>query len=126
MAETRTIYAGRRRLRALERGWTAGERLLNRLAGWQASNPFYHLGTLAIFLLFVLIGTGIYLTIFYRPGSDRAYGSVVALSATWPGSLMRSIHRYAADALILVTEWNEFKQLDMERIKSLMRQPILI
>jgi UDPglucose 6-dehydrogenase len=32
----------------------------------------------------------------------------------------------AADALILVTEWNEFKQLDMVRVHSLMRQPVLI
>jgi len=31
-----------------------------------------------------------------------------------------------ADALILVTEWNEFKQLDMMRIKATMRQPILL
>ncbi len=31
-----------------------------------------------------------------------------------------------ADALLLATEWNEFKQLDFERIKSLMRQPILM
>ena len=31
-----------------------------------------------------------------------------------------------ADALMLVAEWNEFKQLDMERIKGLMRQPILM
>ena len=31
-----------------------------------------------------------------------------------------------ADALILMTEWNEFKQLDMERIKGLMRQPVLM
>jgi UDPglucose 6-dehydrogenase len=30
------------------------------------------------------------------------------------------------DALILVTEWNEFKQLDMGRVKSLMREPVLI
>jgi UDPglucose 6-dehydrogenase len=30
------------------------------------------------------------------------------------------------DALILVTEWNEFKQLDMNRVKSSMRQPVLI
>jgi UDPglucose 6-dehydrogenase len=30
------------------------------------------------------------------------------------------------DALILLTEWNEFKHLDMPRIKSLMRQPIFI
>ncbi len=31
-----------------------------------------------------------------------------------------------SDALIVVTEWNEFKHLDMARIKKLMRQPILI
>jgi UDPglucose 6-dehydrogenase len=31
-----------------------------------------------------------------------------------------------ADAVILVTEWNEFKQLDMERMKGLMRQPVLM
>ncbi len=30
-----------------------------------------------------------------------------------------------ADALALVTEWNEFKQLNMERIKALMREPNL-
>ncbi|RME73628.1 MAG: UDP-glucose/GDP-mannose dehydrogenase family protein [Chloroflexi bacterium] len=30
------------------------------------------------------------------------------------------------DALILVTEWNEFKHLDMRRIKSLMKQPVFI
>ncbi|MDY6874894.1 MAG: UDP-glucose/GDP-mannose dehydrogenase family protein [Chloroflexota bacterium] len=31
-----------------------------------------------------------------------------------------------ADALMLVAEWNEFKQLDMEHIKELMRQPVLM
>ena len=31
-----------------------------------------------------------------------------------------------ADGLILVTEWNEFKQLDMARIKASMRRPVLI
>jgi UDPglucose 6-dehydrogenase len=31
-----------------------------------------------------------------------------------------------ADALLLVTEWNEFKQLDMSRIKRSMRQPVLV
>jgi UDPglucose 6-dehydrogenase len=31
-----------------------------------------------------------------------------------------------ADALILVTEWNEFKNVDLERIKGLMKQPVLI
>jgi UDPglucose 6-dehydrogenase len=31
-----------------------------------------------------------------------------------------------ADALILVTEWNEFKQLDMARIRASMRTPVLM
>ncbi|MGW8249110.1 MAG: UDP-glucose dehydrogenase family protein, partial [Anaerolineales bacterium] len=29
------------------------------------------------------------------------------------------------DALIVVTEWNEFKQLDFERVRQLMRKPVL-
>ncbi|HEU0166711.1 MAG TPA: UDP-glucose/GDP-mannose dehydrogenase family protein [Chloroflexota bacterium] len=31
-----------------------------------------------------------------------------------------------ADAVLLVTEWNEFKQLDMKRVKDSMRTPFLI
>ena len=31
-----------------------------------------------------------------------------------------------ADALVLATEWNEFKQLDFKRIKSIMRQPVIV
>lgn len=31
-----------------------------------------------------------------------------------------------ADALVVVTDWNEFKQLDMERVCRSMRRPVLI
>ncbi|MGD2144194.1 MAG: nucleotide sugar dehydrogenase, partial [Anaerolineae bacterium] len=31
-----------------------------------------------------------------------------------------------ADAILLVAEWNEFKQLDMERVRGLMREPVLL
>ncbi len=30
------------------------------------------------------------------------------------------------DALVICTEWNEFKQLDLPRLKSVMRQPIVV
>lgn len=119
MPKARLIYAGRRRLRAIERVWTAIERPITRLSALaeplRPYNPFYHLGTIEIFLLFVLIATGVYLTILYRPGSDRAYQSVAAISATWHGSIMRGAHRYASDALILVAFLHAFKILVMDR-----------
>ncbi|MBB4051389.1 UDPglucose 6-dehydrogenase [Devosia subaequoris] len=31
-----------------------------------------------------------------------------------------------ADALVLVTEWNEFRSLDLERLKSLMKTPVFV
>jgi UDPglucose 6-dehydrogenase len=29
------------------------------------------------------------------------------------------------DALVVITEWNEFKQLDLEKIKGCMRNPVI-
>jgi UDPglucose 6-dehydrogenase len=29
------------------------------------------------------------------------------------------------DALVVVTEWNEFKQLDLEKVKSLLKSPVI-
>jgi UDPglucose 6-dehydrogenase len=31
-----------------------------------------------------------------------------------------------ADALVIVTEWNEFRALDLKRVKSLLKSPILV
>src|SRR5689334_2974726 len=31
-----------------------------------------------------------------------------------------------ADALVLITEWNEFRQLDLRRVKQMMRRPIIV
>jgi UDPglucose 6-dehydrogenase len=31
-----------------------------------------------------------------------------------------------ADALVLATEWNEFKQLDFKKLKSIMKQTVIL
>ena len=31
-----------------------------------------------------------------------------------------------SDALVIITEWSEFKELDLRKIKSLMRNPLII
>lgn len=119
MAKQRTIYARRRILRTLEKGWTTWERIVNRLTkiGPKIApyNPFYHLGTLTIFLLIVLTATGVFLTIFYRPGSDRAYQSVMGISGSWFGLLIRTLHRYASDAIIIVAFLHALKMFVSDR-----------
>ncbi len=98
----RKHYRERRFLRRLEGAWTRGERLLDRLTG-SFHNPLYHTGTIAIFLIAVIFVTGVYLTVFYRPGMGRAFASVDGITATWFGAFTRTLHRYASDALIVVS-----------------------
>ena len=31
-----------------------------------------------------------------------------------------------ADVLLLITEWNQFRALDLDRVKSLMRAPVMV
>jgi ferredoxin len=110
----RRLYPERRLLRRAEGFWAGGERLLNRLTA-SPFNPLFHLGVLSIFLLIVLTVTGAYLTIFYRPGADRAYATVATIDASWLGSLMRTIHRYAADGLIVTVVLHALKMLLSDR-----------
>jgi UDPglucose 6-dehydrogenase len=42
----------------------------------------------------------------------------------WCGDAYEAMQ--GADALAIVTEWNEFRALDLDRARTLMRQPILI
>ncbi len=110
----RTTYFQRRGWRQAERFWSYVEAGINRLTSTRF-NPLYHLGTLALFLLGVLLVTGIYLTIFYRPGADRAYETVAGISASPLGLLMRSVHRYAANALVVVVVLHALKMLLSDR-----------
>ncbi len=111
---TPNLYPQRKTLRALERIWVRLEGLVNRFTK-SDFNPFYHLGTLTIFMLVVLLVTGAYLTVFYRPGLDVAYATVEKIDAHWLGSMMRSVHRYSSDAMILLIVLHLLKMLFSDR-----------
>ncbi len=98
---TRKLYTERRFMRTLEKGWISIEGAISRFAR-SDFNPFHHLGTLTIFMLVVLIVTGVYLTLLYRPGAEAAYATIEKISSTWYGALIRSVHRYASDAMIIL------------------------
>jgi NAD(P)H-flavin reductase/quinol-cytochrome oxidoreductase complex cytochrome b subunit len=80
----------------------AVERRFNAMFG-DALNPFYHLGAIAYFLLWIAVGSGLYLYIFFSTGVAEAYQSVEQLTHNqwWLGGIMRSLHRYASDAMVL-------------------------
>jgi ferredoxin len=86
-----------RSMRALERG---GDRLF----GSQA-NPLRQLGALCVLLFWITLGSGAYIYIYFDTSASNAHASIEALSRDqpWLGGLVRSLHRYAADAFALVT-----------------------
>ena len=78
------------------------EKVFNAIFG-ERLNPLYYLGAITYFLLWVVIGTGLYLYAFFETGVTVAYGSVESLThGQWfAGGVLRSVHRYASDALVV-------------------------
>ena len=66
-------------------------------------NPFYYLGAIAYFQLWIVVGSGLYLYAFFETSVGSAYASVEALThgQRWAGGIMRSLHRYASDGMVL-------------------------
>ncbi|GAB2593888.1 hypothetical protein GCM10027034_28630 [Ramlibacter solisilvae] len=66
-------------------------------------NPFYHLGALAFFLFWLVAGSGLYLYVFFETGVAEAHASVESLThGQWfAGGILRSLHRYASDAMVV-------------------------
>ena len=89
-------------MRLLERGARRTLIAIDAAATWlygSTWNPIHQSGTVAVAMLLALIGTGLYLLLFYRLGSP--FASVTRLAADpWLGAWIRSLHRYASDVFI--------------------------
>lgn len=104
-------------VRILERGSRRAIRALDAVAtrvfGWSA-NPVHQTGTVAVAMLLVLIGTGLYLLIFYRVGSPTA--SVARLAADpWLGGWLRSLHRYSSDIFVIAVVLHALRMFAQSR-----------
>jgi len=59
----------------------------------------------------------------YDPaGMDEA--KKLLTDVDWCGGVYEAIE--GADAIVLVTEWNEFRSLDLDRVKTLMKRPVMV
>lgn len=85
-----------------QKAFERAEAGLNPVFGREA-NPLYHLGALAFYFYWILAVSGLYLYIFFETSIHGAYQSVEALSVEqwYLGGVLRSLHRYATDALII-------------------------
>lgn len=105
--------------RPFERLALAVENPVNRLIGNTQLNPFYHTGTIALFLLLVVAFTGFYLFLFFQYGFEASYTAVqTRIEAPILARTIRAVHRYASGALVITTLLHAFRMLFMERFKG--------
>ena len=66
-------------------------------------NPLYYLGAISYFLMWLVIGSGLYLYVFFKTSVSEAHASVEHLTHAQPyvGGVLRSVHRYASDGVVV-------------------------
>jgi ferredoxin len=105
--------------RALGNLFDAAGSLLELVFG-SGLNPLRHLGALTIFLLWIVLVSGIWLFIFFRTSIDGAYESVEYLTHQqwYLGGVMRSLHRYASDGAIVTLALHMLREWTLDRYRG--------
>jgi cytochrome b6 len=70
-------------------------------ADLQAESPWYQLGGMYYLTWMVVLFTGVILIAIYLPTTAQAFNSVDVLSHVPLGSLLRGMHKYSGDAMII-------------------------
>jgi hypothetical protein len=83
-------------------------------------NPIAQLGTLGWFLFWIVTASGICVYVFFDTGVTQAWDSLERLSRDrwWLGGIMRSLHRYASDALVIVVLLHAAREFAMDRMRG--------
>ena len=83
-------------------------------------NPLYHLGSITFMLFWLVAGSGLYLYVFFETSVTGAYASVEALThRQWfGGGIIRSVHRYASDAMVLTMLLHMLRHFAFNRFRG--------
>jgi len=83
-------------------------------------NPLYHLGTLSFFLFWIILVSGIYLFIPFHGSLEGAHASVEYMTHEqwYVAGIMRSLHRYASDAVVITVLLHMFKEFASGRYRG--------
>jgi len=76
-----------------------------------------HLGAIGFLLFWMLAASGIYLYLRFDTSATGAYTSIGELE-WWFGGVLRSLHRYAADAFVVVTIAHLIRELWLGRFRG--------
>ena len=86
----------------------------------QRGNPLSHLGSLGWYFFWIVAGSGIYLYIFFDTGVTDAYASVEYMTNDqwYAAGVMRSLHRYASDALVIIALLHMLREFALDRMRG--------
>ncbi len=95
------------------------EAIGNRVFG-DRLNPMYYLGATSYWMFWIVVASGLYVYVFYETGVDKTYASMEAIThGQWfAGGIMRSVHRYASDAMVLTMLLHMLRHFAFDRYRS--------
>jgi quinol-cytochrome oxidoreductase complex cytochrome b subunit len=86
----------------------------------QRNNPIANLGSLGWYFFWIVAASGIYLYLFFDTGITDAYASVeyITNDQWYAAGVMRSLHRYASDALVIVVFLHILREFSLDRMRG--------
>ncbi len=81
-------------------------------------NPLYQIGATTFFLFWIVTASGLYLYAFFETSVAGAYSSVEALTHGHLGGIVRSLHRYASDAIVLTMGLHMLRHFAFDRLRG--------
>lgn len=109
-------------LRAADRATSFVEKPVRRLSRTGDLNPLPHAGTISVFLLGIVIVSGLYITLFFSFGHAASYDAVQSMEDHAIQRVVRALHRYSSAALVLTTLVHAWRILTSQRFTSQRRR----